>query len=123
MLFDRAVGRTRNASKKNLINYKSEYKTDENGRRLRFKFTNGEFEKDGNGDDNMEATSDSEASAAGGGSFRIPESVESTGLNEPREKTAADLVFEDSKLLTKILGFLLDQDFPNAGVAPFPLIV
>lgn len=34
----------------NLINYKSEYKTNENGRRLRFKFTNGEFEQDGNGE-------------------------------------------------------------------------
>lgn len=33
----------------NVINYKSEYKTDENGRRLRFKKTDGVFVKDGDG--------------------------------------------------------------------------
>lgn len=34
----------------NVINYKSEYKTDENGRRLRFKVKDGEFIRDSNGD-------------------------------------------------------------------------
>ncbi|PWL24802.1 efflux RND transporter permease subunit [uncultured Roseivirga sp.] len=34
----------------NVINYKSEYKTDENGRRLRFKVKDGEFLRDANGD-------------------------------------------------------------------------
>ena len=34
----------------NVINYKSEYKTDANGRRLRFKTENGEFVRDNNGD-------------------------------------------------------------------------
>lgn len=34
----------------NVINYKSEYKTDPSGRRLRFKIENGEFEKDSQGE-------------------------------------------------------------------------
>jgi len=34
----------------NLINYKSEYKTDEKGRRTKFRFQNGEFARDKNGE-------------------------------------------------------------------------
>lgn len=34
----------------NVINYKSEYKTDENGRRLRFRFENNEFVRDAQGE-------------------------------------------------------------------------
>ncbi len=34
----------------NVINYKSEYKTDENGKRIRFKIVDGKFERDVNGE-------------------------------------------------------------------------
>lgn len=33
----------------NVINYKSEFRTDENGRKIRYRYANGEYEKDGEG--------------------------------------------------------------------------